>query len=123
MFCNSPVISPQKKAPNLSNRGSQTISSPLVFAEELYFFRIIFQKKKDFQIDLQYKNNDVLKKINIVTCMKVTGETFFHNKRKGAEEARCYKHSNFQAKGLLRDRTLESFMIKSTKKAISNLWE
>ena len=28
------------------------------------------------------------KKLNIVTCMKVTGETFsFHTKRKGAEEA------------------------------------
>ncbi len=28
-------------------------------------------------------------KFNIVTCMKVTGETFsFHCKRKGAEEAR-----------------------------------
>jgi len=28
--------------------------------------------------------------------MKVTGETFF---KKGAEEARCEKHLNFQEKG------------------------
>jgi hypothetical protein len=51
--------------------------------------------------------------------MKVTGETFsFIFKRKGAEEARCHKHQNFQAKGLLPDRTLESFMLKSTDEAM-----
>ena len=43
--------------------------------------------------------------------MKVTGETFsFHHKRKGAEEARYQKYPNFQAKGPLPDRTLESFI-------------
>jgi len=53
--------------------------------------------------------------------MKVTGETFsFHYKRKGAEEARCHKHQNFQAKGPLPDRTLESFMPRSTEGAIPN---
>jgi hypothetical protein len=51
--------------------------------------------------------------------MKVTGETFsFHHKRKRAEEARYQKYQNFQAKGLLPDRTLESFMLKSTNGAI-----
>jgi len=41
--------------------------------------------------------------------MKVTGETFsFHHKRKRAEEARYQKYPNFQAKGLLPDRTLKS---------------
>ena len=46
--------------------------------------------------------------------MKVTGETFsFHHKRKGAEEARCQNHSNFQAKGPLPDRTLKSFIQKA----------
>jgi len=51
--------------------------------------------------------------------MKVTGETFsFHHKRKGAEEARCQKHPNFQAKGPLPDRTLESFIPRSTDGAI-----
>ena len=46
--------------------------------------------------------------------MKVTGETFsFHHKRKGAEEARYQKYPNFQAKGLLPDRTLESFIKKA----------
>jgi len=51
--------------------------------------------------------------------MKVTGETFsFFSERKGAEEARCHKHQNFQAKGLLPDRTLESFILKSTEGAI-----
>jgi len=45
--------------------------------------------------------------------MKVTGETFsFYNERKGAEEARYQKYLNFQAKGLLPDRTLESFIQK-----------
>jgi len=54
--------------------------------------------------------------------MKVTGETFsFHHKRKGAEEARYQKYPNFQAKRPLPDRTLESFIPKSTDGAIPNL--
>ena len=54
--------------------------------------------------------------------MKVTGESFsFHQKRKRAEEARYKKYQNFQAKGLLPDRTLESFIPKSTEGAIPNL--
>jgi hypothetical protein len=54
--------------------------------------------------------------------MKVTGEIFsFRHKRKGAEEARYEKYPNFQAKGLLPDRTLESFTPKSTEGAIPNL--
>jgi len=48
--------------------------------------------------------------------MKVTGEIFsFHHKRKGAEEARYQRYPNFQAKGLLPDRTLESFILKAPK--------
>ena len=51
--------------------------------------------------------------------MKVTGETFsFHPKRKRAEEARYQGYPNFQAKGPLPDRTLESFIPKSTEGAI-----
>jgi len=54
--------------------------------------------------------------------MKVTGETLsFHHKRKGTEEVRYQKYPNFQAKGLLLDRTLESFILKSTEGAIPNL--
>jgi len=54
--------------------------------------------------------------------MKVTGETFpFHHKRKRAEEARYQKYPNFQANGPLPDRTLESFIPKSTDGAIPNL--
>ena len=54
--------------------------------------------------------------------MKVTGETFsFYHKRKRAEEVRYQKYPNFQAKGPLSDRTLESFIPKSTEGAISNL--
>ena len=54
--------------------------------------------------------------------MKVTGETFsFVLKRKGAEEARYEKYPHFQAKGLLPDRTLESFIQKSTDGAIPNI--
>ena len=53
--------------------------------------------------------------------MKVTGETFsFYHKRKGAEEVRYQNYPNFQAKGLLPDRTLESFILKSTDGAIPN---
>jgi len=64
----------------------------------------------------------VLKKFNIVFWMKVTGETFsFYNERKGAEEVRYQKYLNFQAKGLLPDRTLESFIPKSTEGAIPDL--
>jgi len=54
--------------------------------------------------------------------MKVTGETFsFHHQRKGVEEESYQKYPNFQAKGLLPDRTLESFIPKSTDGAIPNL--
>ncbi len=54
--------------------------------------------------------------------MKVTGETFsLIMIRKRAEEVRCQKYPNFQAKGLLPDSTLESFIIKSTEEAIPNL--
>ena len=50
--------------------------------------------------------------------MKVTGETFsLYQKRKGAEGVRHHKYPNFQAKGLLPDRTLESFIQKSTEGA------
>ena len=53
--------------------------------------------------------------------MKVTGETLsFYKKRKGAEEVRYQNYPNFQAKGLLPDRTLESFIQKSTDGAIPN---
>jgi hypothetical protein len=53
--------------------------------------------------------------------MKVTGEAFsFYHKRKGAEEVRYQNYPNFQAKGLLPDRTLESFILKSTDGAIPN---
>ncbi len=51
---------------------------------------------------------------NIVPCMKVTRETFsFIIKREGAEEARYQEYPNFQAKVLLPDRTLESFIQKA----------
>jgi hypothetical protein len=54
--------------------------------------------------------------------MKVTGETFsFIKNGKGAEEARYQKYPNFQAKRLLPDRTLESFIKKSTDGATPNL--
>jgi len=54
--------------------------------------------------------------------MKITGETFsLHHKRKGAEEARHQKYRNFQGKEPLPDRTLESFIPKSTEGAIPNL--
>lgn len=46
--------------------------------------------------------------------MKVIGDTFFI--RKGAEGARCEEHLNSQAKGLLPDRTLESFYYLKTPK-------
>jgi len=56
--------------------------------------------------------------------MKVTGETFsLHHKRKGAEEARYQKYPNFQAKEPLPDRTLESFILKSTDGATPNFLE
>jgi hypothetical protein len=38
--------------------------------------------------------------------------------RRGTEEARYHKYPNFQAKGPLPDRTLESFILKSTDGAI-----
>jgi len=54
--------------------------------------------------------------------MKVTGETFsFHHKRKRTEEVRYQKYPNFQVKGLLPDRTLESFIPRSTDGATPKL--
>jgi hypothetical protein len=50
--------------------------------------------------------------------MKVAGESFFYKKRRGAEGVRYQKYLNFQAKGPLPDRTLESFIPKSTDGAI-----
>jgi len=51
--------------------------------------------------------------------MKVTGEAFsFYHKRKRAEEERYQKYLNFQAKGPLPDRTLESLIQKGTEEAI-----
>jgi len=48
--------------------------------------------------------------------MKVTGETFsFHHKRKRAEGVRYQKYPNSQVKGLLPDRTRESFIQKAPK--------
>ena len=56
--------------------------------------------------------------------MKVTGETLSsYKKRKGAEGVKYQKYPNFQTKGLLPDRTLESFILKSTEGAIPNYWE
>jgi hypothetical protein len=52
--------------------------------------------------------------------MKVTGEAFSLSRR-GAEGARYDKYANSQAKGLLPDRTLASFIIESTDGAIPNL--
>ena len=57
-----------------------------------------------------------LYKYNIVFCKKVAGEIFLLLKqRKGAEGARYNLYRNFQAKGLLPDRTLESFIQKAPK--------
>jgi len=50
----------------------------------------------------------------MVFCMKVTEETFSFS-RKSAEEERYRLYRNFQAKGLLPDRTLESFVQKAPK--------
>jgi len=51
--------------------------------------------------------------------MKVKGEIIsFQKKRKGAEEVKYQKYLNFQAKEPLPDRTLESFIPKSTDEAI-----
>jgi len=48
MFRNSSIISPQQKVPNLSNRGSLLIPSPLAFAEGLFVFMNYFYKKEGF---------------------------------------------------------------------------
>jgi len=51
--------------------------------------RVTFCVLKKIRERALYKNI----KLNIVTCMKVTGETFsFHYKRKGAEEVRYQKY-------------------------------
>jgi hypothetical protein len=53
--------------------------------------------------------------------MKVIGETFpFILKRKGAEEVRYKIYLNFQEKGLLPDRTRESFIKKAPTEQFLN---
>jgi hypothetical protein len=54
--------------------------------------------------------------------MKVTAGTFsfIKTRKKRSQEARYDKYPNFQAKGLLPNRTLASFIIKSTDGAIPN---
>jgi predicted DNA binding CopG/RHH family protein len=52
--------------------------------------------------------------------MKVTGETLSsYKKRKGAEGEKYQKYLNSQAKELLPDRTLESFILKGTEIVIT----
>jgi len=50
IFCNSSIISPQQKVPNVSNGGSQIISSPLALAEGLVIFINYFSEKEGFLI-------------------------------------------------------------------------
>jgi len=57
----------------------------------------------------------------IYAWQKVKCVPLIQKKRKEAEEARYQKYPNFQAKGLLPDRTLESFMLKSTDGATPKL--
>jgi hypothetical protein len=45
VFRNSSIISPQQKVPNVSNRGSLTITSPLAFAEGLFVLKYFFKKE------------------------------------------------------------------------------
>jgi len=45
------------KVPNVSNRGSLTISSPLAFAEGLFSFLNYFYKKEGFLLlNVEYRN-------------------------------------------------------------------
>jgi hypothetical protein len=48
-------------------------------------------------------------KPKMISCTKVTGEPFSFSRR-SAEGERYRAYRNFQAKGLLADRTLESFI-------------
>jgi len=58
VFRNSSIISPQQKVPNVSNRGSQIIFSPLAFAEGLFLFINYFQGKKGFlEYDIEMYNS------------------------------------------------------------------
>ena len=51
--------------------------------------------------------------------MKVTGDAFSsHHRRKRAEGVRYQKYQNSQVKEPLPDRTLESFILRSTDEAI-----
>jgi hypothetical protein len=50
VFRNSSIISFQQKVPNVSNRGSLTISCPLAFAEGLFYLLKYFIEKEGFLI-------------------------------------------------------------------------
>jgi hypothetical protein len=50
IFCNSSIIPPQQKVPNVSNRGSLLIPALWPFAEGLFSFCIYFPEKEGFLI-------------------------------------------------------------------------
>jgi hypothetical protein len=54
MLRSSSIISLQQKVPKLSNRGSLTISSPLVFAEGLFYLINYFLEKEGVRRNLLY---------------------------------------------------------------------
>jgi hypothetical protein len=60
----------------------------------------------------------VLKNIKYCNLYEGNRRDLFFYLRKGAEEVRYQKYPNFQAKRPLPDRTLESFILKSTDEAM-----
>jgi len=48
IFCNSSIISPQQKVPNLSNRGSLLIPALWLCAEGLFYILNYFSEKEGF---------------------------------------------------------------------------
>jgi len=133
----SPTISGQKNAAGLNRAEILTVLSALALLHyifyknsgglilvrvKLFYWYVSAIKYKICRSRIIYNKSYKNIKFNIVTCMKVTGEIFsFQKKWKEAEEARYQKYPNFQAKGLLPDRTLESFILKSTDGATPNL--
>ena len=135
IFCNFSIISPQQKVLNLTNRGSSSISKPFSICWRALFFLNYFSEKEGFlkvmsntwyiMREILHLNNFyiyiILYKFNIVTCMKVTGETFLSIiKEKEPKRQDTKSIETFRQKNRYRTELWRALYKKSTEGATPN---
>jgi hypothetical protein len=100
-------------------------SQPFGLSRRAFFIYKLFSRKRRIsKTNVVYIIKQILYHIvfKILYCILYEGNRrgYSYFKRKGAEEVKYQKYLNFQTKGLLPDRTLESFK-RSTDGAIPKL--